>query len=1197
MIYVRLYPYSQQLAALKANVTSIESSVDQPFTAAEKAKLAGIAGGAQPNAVTSVAGKSGAVALAKGDVGLSDVDNTPDAEKPVSTAMATALAGKATTAQGAKADTAVQPDAPVSTLSETATAKIMTGAERTKLAGISPGAQPNAVTSVAGKSGAVALAKGDVGLPNVDNTSDANKPVSTAVATALAGKASSAQGAKADTAVQPGAAVSELAETATAKIMTAAERAKLAGLDAALAGKATTAQGAKADTAVQPGAAVSELAETATAKIMTAAERAKLAGLDAALAGKATTAQGAKADTAVQPAALQAVDTRLAVVEPLAALVPRYDDRAGDARALFSTAITGDPVARPPLAIGTIVASAAAGAVLRLTGADVDPLLGYVDIAPRIAVPIYEGKTYRVTFRIARAVDPVDPANNAVELRWQNLNHNKNSVSNVRLGAVLTPVVADGVLTYSFVIGKAGAPGALDYVVPPTALYGLPEVRIYGNGQETYLISISPPEDITDNGGVDVPGLSGQVGDLAEALTDLGVSVTEGFENEADARAGDIGTENLGRRQQDVRSAGTPRVAPAHVVGGMMILVEDDQGGLFYVDPLKGKVYLHNLVLDGGEGMVSGGMMPLVRALGGQSMLSFDMFDRRIIAEYGEMLGRPGTVDFDFLRVTEWDEAGQPLAGYEPGQRIRLHPRVLDGLTIQGDHNKVPQLWAVIDSPNGPTRMKRQLTFSQYGVTGYQVIQRPNGSAPGLVRISCNDGDLIRDRHKVRHAIWPVSEPATAAPTKIVYVVVIGQSNSVGAGSYGTNPTGVTGPQTRNTAMMLRGAPFASRLLTWNGGTMPHQGNLDGDVDIGGGVLARTVPIDAARIASLVPMREGLGATGQHVQGGATRESFVTALATHLNGPNGYDGSVYVAGASFGFGSSSFAQLIYDGTDRKQAWLNALASIDSAKTIATANGLALEVHVLIDQGEADWSNASYRSQVEAAWAIMKTDITSRTAQAAAPQLFYHQTIVARGNLQEPAYSALAQVELARNNADIHILPPGYFTDFDTDTIHYKAPEEAWRGALSGEAMADWLIRGETAALLMQSASWAGSKLTATFNHPLTRDGETIVLTAGNGGFSHSNSAGATATISTVLIDQADPSKLVANMSSAIPAGAVETARVAYGNQAVTNPPSQGFAGGQRSVFKRADWRRYSLIDGRPLDIFATIQTLAATQEV
>jgi hypothetical protein len=46
-------------------------------------------------------------------------------------------------------------------------------------------ASSGAVTSVAGRTGDVVLAKGDVGLGNVDNTSDADKPVSTATQTAL----------------------------------------------------------------------------------------------------------------------------------------------------------------------------------------------------------------------------------------------------------------------------------------------------------------------------------------------------------------------------------------------------------------------------------------------------------------------------------------------------------------------------------------------------------------------------------------------------------------------------------------------------------------------------------------------------------------------------------------------------------------------------------------------------------------------------------------------------------------------------------------------------------------------------------------------------------------------------------------------------------------------------------------------------
>jgi hypothetical protein len=58
--------------------------------------------------------------------------------------------------------------------------------------GIVPSAQlPTApVTSVAGRTGDVVLAKSDVGLTNVDNTADASKPISSATQVALDGKAS-----------------------------------------------------------------------------------------------------------------------------------------------------------------------------------------------------------------------------------------------------------------------------------------------------------------------------------------------------------------------------------------------------------------------------------------------------------------------------------------------------------------------------------------------------------------------------------------------------------------------------------------------------------------------------------------------------------------------------------------------------------------------------------------------------------------------------------------------------------------------------------------------------------------------------------------------------------------------------------------------------------------------------------------------
>ena len=96
-----------------------------------------------------------------GDVGLNKVNNTSDLEKPISTATQEALDGKVDKVDGKALST-----------------NDYTTAEKNKLAGIETGAQVNKVTSVAGKEGAVTLEKGDVGLENVDNTADYDKPLS-----------------------------------------------------------------------------------------------------------------------------------------------------------------------------------------------------------------------------------------------------------------------------------------------------------------------------------------------------------------------------------------------------------------------------------------------------------------------------------------------------------------------------------------------------------------------------------------------------------------------------------------------------------------------------------------------------------------------------------------------------------------------------------------------------------------------------------------------------------------------------------------------------------------------------------------------------------------------------------------------------------------------------------------------------------
>ncbi|MCJ1699950.1 hypothetical protein MT356_09465 [Rathayibacter festucae] len=114
--------------------------------------------------VRTVAGRTGNVVLSKADVGLNLIDNTSDAAKPVSAPVQTALDAKYN---------ASNPAGFVDAFQAAASAPVQT---------------------VAGKQGAVTLAKGDVGLSNVDNTSDASKPVSTATSNALATKIDKVEG-------------------------------------------------------------------------------------------------------------------------------------------------------------------------------------------------------------------------------------------------------------------------------------------------------------------------------------------------------------------------------------------------------------------------------------------------------------------------------------------------------------------------------------------------------------------------------------------------------------------------------------------------------------------------------------------------------------------------------------------------------------------------------------------------------------------------------------------------------------------------------------------------------------------------------------------------------------------------------------------------------------------------------------------
>lgn len=135
--------------------------------------------------------------LNKTAVGLANVDNTSDANKPVSTAMQTALDAKensitaGTTAQYYRGDktwqTLDKTAAGLANVDNTSDAnKPISTATQTALDG-----KENSITAGTtsqywrGDKSWQTLNKAAVGLGNVDNTSDANKPVSTATQTAL----------------------------------------------------------------------------------------------------------------------------------------------------------------------------------------------------------------------------------------------------------------------------------------------------------------------------------------------------------------------------------------------------------------------------------------------------------------------------------------------------------------------------------------------------------------------------------------------------------------------------------------------------------------------------------------------------------------------------------------------------------------------------------------------------------------------------------------------------------------------------------------------------------------------------------------------------------------------------------------------------------------------------------------------------
>ena len=291
-----------------------------------------------------------------------------------------ALSGKASAAQGALADTAVQPEALAAVAlsgdyNDLANLPVFGSAAATESGDYATAAQGAlADTAVQPEElAAVAVTGAYADLSGTPTLGSAAAQDATAFATA-------AQGALADTAVQPGT----LAAVATTGDY--ADLANLPTLGTAAAQNTTAfasaAQGATADTAVQPG----DLAAVATTGAYADLSGKPTLGSAAAenTTAFATAAQGALADTAVQPAALTAAISAIAIQSKSADYTAVLTDAgtallhpSADTTARVYTIPANASVAYPVGTVLTFINQNAAGAIsiaitsdtMRLAGA------------------------------------------------------------------------------------------------------------------------------------------------------------------------------------------------------------------------------------------------------------------------------------------------------------------------------------------------------------------------------------------------------------------------------------------------------------------------------------------------------------------------------------------------------------------------------------------------------------------------------------------------------------------------------------------------------------------------------------------------------------------------------------------------------------------------------------------------------------
>ena len=167
---------SEVIPILKAGVNATVKSEDLPISTATQTAI----DAADADIAAHVADVANPHQVTKTQVGLGNADNTSDANKPVSTAQATAIALKADTTYVDSQDALKADQATTYTKTEV----------DTRDTAVADTAQANLTAHTSNTGNPHATTKSQVGLANADNTSDVDKPISAATQTALDAKAS-----------------------------------------------------------------------------------------------------------------------------------------------------------------------------------------------------------------------------------------------------------------------------------------------------------------------------------------------------------------------------------------------------------------------------------------------------------------------------------------------------------------------------------------------------------------------------------------------------------------------------------------------------------------------------------------------------------------------------------------------------------------------------------------------------------------------------------------------------------------------------------------------------------------------------------------------------------------------------------------------------------------------------------------------